>query len=189
MFFDKPKVERAIDKATRKNMSRLGAFIQRRARSSIKRRKKYTTNSKPGKPPFNHSNSKFASLKNIWFFYDKWTETGVVGPVQFGKQRSMTVPQLMEFGGSTHGKPQLVRVTPKAARTGLSANGKALTLTHPYKSEKRMAKQEGRKEKHLAIIKGPRVYAPRPFMGPAFEQEFLSGKHDQIWLDSIEGSV
>src|SRR5690606_6172596 len=48
LFFDRKAVTSRVDKATRKVLSRFGAFVRRTARSSIRKRKK---TSQPGSPP------------------------------------------------------------------------------------------------------------------------------------------
>ncbi|HOM77081.1 MAG TPA: hypothetical protein PLE88_11240, partial [Anaerohalosphaeraceae bacterium] len=52
LFFDSPKVIRAVDKSTRKVLSRFGAFVRRTAKQSIRKRKKSST---PGTPPSSHT--------------------------------------------------------------------------------------------------------------------------------------
>ena len=79
LFFDKPGVVAMVERKERKALSRVGAFIRRRARSSIRRRKKV---SQPGDPPSAHSRSATATLKNIQFYYDKDAKSVIVGPVQ-----------------------------------------------------------------------------------------------------------
>lgn len=48
LFFDRPKVRRAVDKAKRQVLSRGGAFIRTTAKRSIRKRK---GTAPPGKPP------------------------------------------------------------------------------------------------------------------------------------------
>jgi len=48
MFFDSKKVVSATDRATRRVLSRFGAFVRRTAKQSIRKRKKV---SQPGSPP------------------------------------------------------------------------------------------------------------------------------------------
>lgn len=90
LFFDSPKVMRAVDTATRKALSRAGAFIRTTAKSSIRSRKKI---SKPGNPPSSHT----GILKRLIFFgYEPAGRTVVIGPVAHGKGEA---PSLLEFGG------------------------------------------------------------------------------------------
>jgi hypothetical protein len=142
LFFDRPTVQRAVDKAKRKVLSRAGAFIRTTAKHSIRKRK---GTSPPGQPPYSHE----GSLRRLIFFgYDKATDSVVVGPIGFGHGRA---PSLLEFGGSTKTKRSLrVRV----ARPGRDKRG-------------RFTKGRYRRIKAGAVLR----YMPRPFMGPALERE------------------
>lgn len=118
-FFDRPKVQSAVDKATRKAMSRSLAFVRTRQRSMLRRRKR---TSQPGKPPSIRSTDRVATLKNILFAYDQRTKSGVVGMVGLNRRQttnlgSMTVPQLMEFGGIVQQRSgRLLRSSPTRRR-------------------------------------------------------------------------
>lgn len=90
MFFDSPRVIRAMGRATRRALSKAGAFIRTRARTSIRKRKGI---SKPGKPPHSH----VGHLRRLLFFsYEPDAQTVVIGPMKFGKGEA---PSLLEFGG------------------------------------------------------------------------------------------
>lgn len=90
LFFDSPRVMRAMDRAARRALSKVGAFVRTRARSSMRRRKGV---SKPGQPPSSHA----GDLKRLLFFsYDPNTESVVIGPTRFKKGEA---PSLLEFGG------------------------------------------------------------------------------------------
>lgn len=95
-FFDRPGVIAKVKDGTKSVLSRAGAFIRTRARSSIKKRKR---SSEPGEPPSSHT----GRLKDLIFFaYDKITESVVIGPLLFRK-RTPVVPLLLELGGeATH---------------------------------------------------------------------------------------
>jgi hypothetical protein len=100
-FFDRQIVIDAVGKATAQNMSQAGSFIQRAARSSLRRRK---SASAPGQPPSVHTNDRVATLKNIWFTFDTANTSVVVGPLKLGRSRLVgsdqpTVPALHEYGG------------------------------------------------------------------------------------------
>jgi len=92
LFFDRPKVWRAVDKAKRAVLSKAGAFIRTTARHSMRRRK---GSAPPGKPPHVHEGS---LRRLILFGYDRSSDSVVVGPVGF--KRSST-PNVLEFGGVT----------------------------------------------------------------------------------------
>lgn len=104
-FFDTPAVKDAIDAGTRKVLSKFGAFVRTRAKSSIRTRKK---SNPPGQPPSSHE----GSLKRLIFFaFDPATKSLVVGPVPFRKGEA---PRLLEHGGTAirRGKPAHYRPRP-----------------------------------------------------------------------------
>jgi hypothetical protein len=138
-------------------LSKIGAFVRQRARSSLRRRKKA---SKPGSPPSVHSSDSFATLKNILFAYDADTKSVVVGPVALRGGHGVAVPGLHEFGGSTRvneyqlsgglwTRVRLKRATIKATRTV------------------------------------PATYPSRPYMGPAEKAE--RGKFTDAFKGSFKG--
>jgi hypothetical protein len=105
-FFDTGKVTTALDKATKKALSKFGAFVRQRAKSSIRSRKQI---SQPGQPPSNHA----GHLKRLIFFqYSADEKTVVIGPVPF---RRGIAPSLLESGGvriSKNGRPLKYRQRP-----------------------------------------------------------------------------
>lgn len=92
LFFDRQKVIDMMDKKTHSALKKAGAFIQRVARQSIRRRKKPSA---PGQPPSAHAKE---GLKKILFVADR--QSLIVGPVGFGPKPGV-VPQTNEFGGKT----------------------------------------------------------------------------------------
>lgn len=150
LFFDREKVIRAMDRASRRALSKAGAYIRTSARSSIKTRA-YNTHSKPGDPPFDHTGfalqrenkrrkragqqklvrKKTAynqGLKAILFGYDEAANSVVIGPLRFGGGGGKsTVPHTLEHGGQ--------------AVIGSGNRRRAISI------------------------------APRPFMGPALRKE------------------
>jgi hypothetical protein len=123
LFFDREKIIKAMDRASRRALSRAGAFIRTAARSSIKTRA-YGTTSTPGQPPFDHTGfalqrenrrrkrlgqaklvrKKTAfnqGIRAILFGYDDENKSVVIGPLKFGNKGDSTVPSLLEFGGET----------------------------------------------------------------------------------------
>jgi hypothetical protein len=107
-FFDRSAVTDAVSAAKKKGLSKAGAFVRQRARTSIRRRKK---SAEPGKPPSAHG----GQIKLIFFAWDAAAETVVVGPAIFaaarGPKRGMT---LLETGGQAQikdgkGRPKRVR--------------------------------------------------------------------------------
>lgn len=93
LFFDTAKVKRAVDSARRRVLSKAGAFIRRRAKSSIRKRK---ATSAPGQPPSSHT----GILKRfIYFGYEPSTDSVVIGPVRL--QKLGDAPSALEHGGKT----------------------------------------------------------------------------------------
>jgi hypothetical protein len=92
MFFDTERVKRAADTATRKVLSKAGAFIRTAAKSSIRKRKAISA---PGQPPSSHA----GLLKRFIFFgYDADRKTVVVGPMRLN-QKIGAAPEALEHGG------------------------------------------------------------------------------------------
>lgn len=98
-FFDRAAVEKAAGRAKRKALSKQGAFIRTRAKTSI-RKKKGTAPA--GQPPHSHA----GQLRLIFFAWDQQTGSVVVGPVPFQARGvgSGVVPKLLEYGGRAKGK-------------------------------------------------------------------------------------
>ena len=92
MFFDAPAVMNSVDRATRKVLSRFGAFVRQRARSSIRKRKKPSA---PGQPPSSHTGLLKAG---IYFGYDAQADSVVIGPVALNA-KGEDVPATLEAGG------------------------------------------------------------------------------------------
>ena len=91
MFFDSPAVLKAVDRATRKVLSRFGAYVRTAARSSIRKRKAV---SQPGQPPSSH----VGTLKKLIFFgYEPQQKSVVIGPTPF--RGAAEAPPLLEYGG------------------------------------------------------------------------------------------
>ena len=94
MFFDRKAVTRRVDRATRRVLSKFGAFVRTTARSSIRRRKKV---SEPGKPPSSH----VGLLKRfIYFGYDPQRETVVIGPMPLHGRGYGNALEALEYGGT-----------------------------------------------------------------------------------------
>ncbi len=94
LFFDRDGVKRKMDAASRRNLSKAGAFIRRRARSSVRFRKASST---PGMPPSAHTKRE-PNLRTILFAYEPLRKSVVVGPVRFNSPT--VVPQVLEHGGT-----------------------------------------------------------------------------------------
>lgn len=109
-FFDRIKVKDAVDAGTRRSLSKFGAFVRQRARTSIRTRRAI---SEPGSPPSSH----VGTLKKlIVFAFDQARASVVIGPTLVSPGSS--VPGLLEFGGEAEGrgpdgKPRRTRYRPR----------------------------------------------------------------------------
>ena len=99
MFFDRQAVISKVDAATRRVLSRFGAFVRRSAKSSIRKRKKPAP---PGQPPSSHTG---LLKKFIFFGYDADRRSVVIGPTRLNQKGRGEAPPLLEYGG----KATLVR--------------------------------------------------------------------------------
>jgi len=155
MFFRPKAVTDATDGATKKAMSRFGAFVRTGARSSIRKRKKVSA---PGKPPSSHTG---ALKRGIVFGYDRANESVVTGvkPLNmvtwahapggrgWSPQKGQ-IPETLEYGGSL--RVLEVFKWGKWRRADL-------------RSRRRLAGLKTRSRKY--------TIAARPFMGPSFDEE------------------
>ena len=92
IFFDRKAVRSAAGGATRRVLSRFGAFVRRAARSSIRKRKR---TSAPGKPPSSHTG---LLRRFIFFSYDRERRSVVIGPARLN-QKVGDAPHALEYGG------------------------------------------------------------------------------------------
>lgn len=91
-FFDREAVTKGLDAAARRVLSKFGAFVRQRSRTSI-RKKKGT--SPPAGPPYSH----VGTLRKLIFFgYDREKKAVVVGPVL--SDRPTGAPENLEHGGT-----------------------------------------------------------------------------------------
>ena len=177
MFFDRKTVLSSVDRATRRVLSKFGAYVRTSAKSSIRKRKKV---SDPGRPP----SSRTGLLKKyIFFAYDGRKQSVVIGPVRLNTKyfdrdvqpKTGLVPEVLEYGGSLDvierkiGPDMWVRRDLR--RRGSGAIVQAL-------AEKRFVKANGVHHRRRTV----RV-APRPYMGPALERE--KPKLPAMWAGSI----
>jgi len=115
MFFSSPEVTSRVDKATRKVLSKFGAFVRQRAKTSMPVRIKI---SQPGDPPHSHTR---LLRKNIFFGYDIWRRGVVIGPILLpGRGDTGALPALEKGGISQDtkrfqgkpGRPTYIRARP-----------------------------------------------------------------------------
>jgi hypothetical protein len=116
-FFDSAAVLKAMDRTTARSLSKFGAFVRQRARTSIKKAPKINprtgqtargrrrkgvvlvdATARPGMPPFGHDDQKLKRL--IFFAYDRDAQAVVIGPAWFANPRGGG-PKFIEYGGQT----------------------------------------------------------------------------------------
>lgn len=115
-FFDPESVIDPAERVLQKKLSQYGAFVRRRAKTSIRkapkadaitgeikrgRKKKGAVTvdavSKPGNPPYGHGDQKYK--KFIYFGYDAAEKTVIIGPAKFNSKNSYNVTETVEHGG------------------------------------------------------------------------------------------
>jgi hypothetical protein len=108
-FFDREKVKNAVDAGTRRVLSKFGAFVRQRAKTSIRKRK---GTSPPGSPPYSHVG---LLRKFILFAYDPQRKSVVIGPTLI--RAGSEAPRLLEYGGEavrrTKTKTRRLRYRPR----------------------------------------------------------------------------
>ena len=165
-FFDKQRVVRAVDKARRAVLSKAGAFIRQRAKTSIRKRKAISA---PGKPPSSHEGS---LRRFLYFGYDPGADTVVVGPAKtnqvfFGRDRrpvSGTVPSVLEYGGQI---------------TMFEVQKNGGWQRADLRSRRRLA---GRRSRYRTV-----TIKPRPYMRPALLAELP--KLPALWRNSVRSNA
>lgn len=203
-FFDRKAVMDATDKASRKVLSRFGAFVVRRVKSSLRYR---TKPSPAGRPPSVHRHESFtrstkagksrnaSPLKELIFFsYEPANRNVVMGPVPFNGPFGI-VPPILEEGGviAARKNPRRrlrrvggggeIRLGGGSATSKRNKDGVMVT----YAKLKTQAEAD-RSNRLNAQLYGPaqlsaKEVAARPFMRPGFEVEkrTLPG----MWADAI----
>jgi hypothetical protein len=113
-FFDRQRVIDAVDKATRKVLSKAGAFVRQRAKTLIRYRDRPSA---AGSPPSAHrtvgrvhkKSGKVVTKKQLvsplrefmFFSYDRRTKTVVIGPALLSGTQSSRALHALEYGGPT----------------------------------------------------------------------------------------
>jgi len=113
-FFDREAVLKAVGRARVKVLSKQGAFVRTRARSSIRKRKRSST---PGSPPSSHVGLLKTGEAGINFAYDHSADSVVIGPSLIN--RPTGAPETLEHGGDAEivdrktGKSHSVHIQPR----------------------------------------------------------------------------
>lgn len=92
LFFDRAAVTNAVDRATRRVLSKFGSFVRTAARSSIRKRKR---TSAYGQPPSSHTG---LLKRGILFSYEPNKKTVVIGAARFSSGPG-DAPAALEHGG------------------------------------------------------------------------------------------
>jgi len=201
-FFDAPAVIRATTAAQRKVFSRFGYRVRQTARRSIRTRMRPA---KPGQAPTNRT----GRLKgSIFFAYEPHRRTVVIGPTRF--PRSTMAQEVLEHGGRPQVGRSRKGASPHTFSPG--ETGPVLVQKRRPRKRRKVGTQwgrgaDGRDRKYYVVrvklrtraqadratrlqddylVIGPKTIKrlrPRPYMGPAFEQEkpALPG----LWQDSL----
>lgn len=148
-FFDRAKVLDSMHKKNNKRLSRIGAFVRTRSKSSLRRRQSV---SMPGQTPSVRSRDSFATFKNILFAASRDFESVIIGPrgiprLRLKRSTRQTSPELAELGGTS-------RITMT------EIDGKWLP---------------GLRSESAPTKEVTANYEPRPFMGPALAAESKAG--------------
>lgn len=102
-FFDRTAVQSKLTPAEAVVLSRFGAFVRQRAKTSIRKGNKKRTPSPPGMPPRSHDTTNIRGrakhlLRELMFFsYDANANSVVIGPAVINAPTG--APTLCEFGG------------------------------------------------------------------------------------------
>lgn len=168
LFFDRAAVEDPAERATKRNLSKIGAFVRRTARSSIRKRKNV---SQPGMPPTNRTG---LVKQFIFFVYEPNQQNVVIGPARINRGDPDAL-EMLEHGGQT--KRRILIVTRTDGTVDSAGNlrnargrfvGEATRVVFSAKAKPRRVK-----------------YKARPFMGPALEKETTNPKLAASFKDSI----
>jgi hypothetical protein len=92
-FFDRAAVMNAVDAGRRRVLSKFGAFVRQRARTSIRKRKGISA---VGAPPYSHVD---ILRKGILFAYDATRGSVVIGPARLGGTVDPDALPALEYGG------------------------------------------------------------------------------------------
>lgn len=116
-FFDRDAVLKAMDRTTAKALSKFGAFVRQRARTSLRYRE---ASAPPGQPPSAHKTMNRAKRSKktgvtkiqsvsplrefIFFAYEKETQSVVIGPAKTNQMNAFgtehPIPHVLEYGGT-----------------------------------------------------------------------------------------
>lgn len=195
-FYDREEVVRKLGVKKSMALARAGGWSRKVIRNSLRRRKRV---SKPGETPSIHAppSEKFRTLKNIKFWHDMQSDTGIVGPIGFKVTQSGVVPAILERGADIKRKnPRRrrrkvggsgeVRVSPRSSTTMTITRAKPEKEVVDWQGKKQYvvyAKLKTQSQADLANRLNEQLYGPediaghvdpRPFMRPGMEQAAIA---------------
>lgn len=177
LFFDSRAVTSRVDPAKRRVLSRFGAFVRTRSKSSIRKRK---AASRPGAPPSSHTG---LLKKFIFFSYEPQKESVVIGPEKLSGRAGRDVPEILEDGGRT--VMQVIAVIDgkrKQQHAGVGIIGAGGRVKD---KQGRIVRKKDVQFRHSRNAPKRKVkVAARPYMGPAFQTE-LDKNMPGMWKDSV----
>ncbi len=120
-FFDRAGIEKQLDAGVKRALSRFGAFVRQRAKTSIRKAPKVDVATgliqrgrktkgaelvdavaPPGKPPFSHTGT---LKKLIYFGYEPVEKSVVIGPAVGGSRSG--APEALEHGVGMPARPYM----------------------------------------------------------------------------------
>lgn len=167
-FFDRDKVIQQLGRDNVRKLSRMGAFVRRRARTDVLRRapgrrgkrgKGERRSSPAGQPPLVHSRSNHATLRNIQFGLGNDNASVSIGP--------LFVPSLRPKGSSARTIPEL-----------LTKGGSARVEQHSFDGEQWQLGNLPQAPHHRSVNAR---YEARPFMSVALDREIKAGTVADVW--------
>jgi hypothetical protein len=187
MFFDRPAVIRQVDKDTLRLLRNAGGYARKTARSLIKPKGKarkppkkqgskawlkwqqeilQQPASKPGDPPFEHSDDPNRTLRKILFAFVSKVAV-VVGPVGLLTKRQFmegakTVAELQEKGGTK-------KIIEKKVGSGVNA---------------RWVPLGGRARPGQPVRNRRATYPARPYMNPAIKKMAEQSRFKQLFFST-----
>lgn len=197
MFFDRAAVKNSLSKAEHKNLSKIGAYVRKRARSLLRKRKKASS---PGSPPSVHTADKVASLRNILFAYLPREHSVIIGPVGLNQVNYMaagyktTIPALMEFGGLLNIREWRFDLLDKRTAEMVAKYPSMMKFAETWTRRDMRWFMTSRHRKwtlnDLGIEQRVRAasYPARPFMGPALQAEIDAGTIAGVWAGTVKAA-
>lgn len=184
LFFTTDRVIRAVDAATRRNLSRFGAFVRSDARHSIRKRKRPSA---PGQPPTNRTG---LLKRHIYFAYDAAKKSVVIGPARLGGVKGDGAPRTLEYGGSAKVRNPRRRLRQVGDGGEIRVGGRdaATTkqgVTYCLIRTPAQARRANRLNRELYGAARVVRIAARPFMTPAFRKNLPAGA--RMWSGSVAG--